>query len=482
MTANDLDLLGEFTRDQSQDAFTALVRRHLDLVYCAALRQVRSPELAEEVAQSVFTDLARNAARLNSDTILTAWLYQVTRRTAIDLVRGETRRQLREQIASEMNAMNANAADWTQIEPLLDEAMHALDQTDRTAVLLRYFENKSLREVGQSLGTTDDAAQKRVSRAVERLREFFIKRGVTIGASGLVVVISANAVQAAPIGLSVAIAATAALAGTTTATAASATTTKAIVMTTLQKTLISATLVIAVGTGIYEALQVSRLRNQVQTVQQQQIEQIQQLTREREDATNQLAALRNENERLNRNTAELLKLRGEVGVLRRQQREVERTATATPSGRAGLSSQTASIATEQANRPPPFQLQLVLEEPGEDSEVVTNNTVNAGDTTLNVRKTPLLDHTAISSVTVTTSAAGAPQIDVELSQAAREQFAQITKENINKRLAIVMDGNLYSAPVIKSEISGGKLQISGPFTAEEARELATKINDAISNR
>src|SRR6185436_19255334 len=113
------------------------------------------------------------------------------------------------------------------------------------------------------------------------------------------------------------------------------TTTKAIVMTTLQKTLISATLVIAVGTGIYEALQVSRLRNQVQTVQQQQIEQIQQLTREREDATNQLAALRNENERLNRNTAELLKLRGEVGVLRRQQREVERTATATPSGRAG---------------------------------------------------------------------------------------------------------------------------------------------------
>src|SRR5580765_2860341 len=116
VTASDLDLLREFARDQSQDAFTALVRRHLDLVYCAALRQVRSPQLAEEVAQSVFTDLARNAARLNSETILTAWLYQVTRRTAIDLIRCEARRQLREQIASEMNAMNANAADWTQIE------------------------------------------------------------------------------------------------------------------------------------------------------------------------------------------------------------------------------------------------------------------------------------------------------------------------------------------------------------------------------
>src|SRR5437773_7616316 len=117
---NDLDLLEKFTRDQSQDAFTALVQRHLNLVYCAALRQVRSPQLAEEVAQSVFTDLARNAGRLKPDTILTAWLYQVTRRTAIDVVRSESRRQSREQIATEMNAMNATdssrpnpmEADW----------------------------------------------------------------------------------------------------------------------------------------------------------------------------------------------------------------------------------------------------------------------------------------------------------------------------------------------------------------------------------
>src|SRR6185295_6094339 len=123
------------------DAFTALVQRHLDLVYCAALRQVRSPELAEEVAQSVFTDLACNASRLKSDTVLTAWLYQVTRRTTIDVVRREARRQLREQIAFEMNAMNATADDWTQIEPLLDEAMHALDATECTAILLRFFEN-----------------------------------------------------------------------------------------------------------------------------------------------------------------------------------------------------------------------------------------------------------------------------------------------------------------------------------------------------
>ena len=190
----------------------------MNLVYSAALRQVRSPQLAEEVAQSVFTDLARNAGKLKPDTVLTAWLYQVTRRTAVDVVRKESRRQLREQIASEMNAMNATAPDWTHVEPFLDEAMHALDETDRAAVLLRYFENKSLREVGQTLGTTDDAAQKRVSRAVERLREFLSKRGVTVGASGLVVVISANAVQAAPAGLAATISTAAVLAGTTIAT------------------------------------------------------------------------------------------------------------------------------------------------------------------------------------------------------------------------------------------------------------------------
>ena len=103
------------------------------------------------------------------------------------------------------DARKATAANWTHIEPLLDEAMHALDETDRAAVLLRYFENKSLREVGAALGTSDDAAQKRVSRAVERLREFFAKRGLSVGASGLAVVISANAIQMAPAGLTVSI-------------------------------------------------------------------------------------------------------------------------------------------------------------------------------------------------------------------------------------------------------------------------------------
>ncbi len=315
MSDTDLELLARYTRNQAEDAFAEIVRRHLDLVHSAALRQVRSPQLAEEVAQSAFADLARNAHRLAPDTILSAWLYQVTRRTAIDVVRREARRQLREQIASEMNAKNATDDDWTHVGPLLDEAMHALDDSDRAAVLLRYFDNKSFREVGQTLGTSEDAAQKRVSRAVERLREFFAKRGVSVGASGLVVVVSTNAVQAAPVGLAVAISTAADLAGTTIAATATSTATQAIVMTTLQKIIIAVILAAAVGTGIYEARQVSRLRDENRTLLQSQAplaEQIKRLSRERDDATSKLAALREENERLNGNTVELLKRRGEA--------------------------------------------------------------------------------------------------------------------------------------------------------------------------
>jgi RNA polymerase sigma factor (sigma-70 family) len=328
MSANDLDLLRDFARDQSQDAFTTIVRRHLDLVYCAALRQVRSPELAEEVAQSVFSDLARDAARLKPDTVLTAWLYEVTRRTAINVVRGEARRRLREQIACEMNVMNATAADWTQIEPLLDEAMHALDDTDRTVVLLRYFENKSLREVGQTLGTSDDTAQKRVSRAVERLREFFAKRGVTIGASGLVLVITANAIQAAPVGLAVTISTAVAITGTTISVTATTTATEAIAITTVQKTLVTAIVVASlVAPLMIQRRAQAQLRHRDETMRQR---------------AEQLAGLQTENERLSGFVAqaqrqsvfsedqlnELLKLRGEVARLRNRAQELSQPRTA----------------------------------------------------------------------------------------------------------------------------------------------------------
>lgn len=218
-----------------------------------------------------------------------------------------------------MNVINATAADWKHIEPLLDEAVSALDETDRAAVLLRYFENKSLREVGATLGTSDDAAQKRVSRAVERLREFFAKRGITVGASGLVVVISTNAVQAAPVGLTAAISAAAVLTGTAVSTSTAIAVTKTIAMTTLQKALVTATVAVVAGVGIYEARQVSRLRDQVQTLQLQN----DQLKTESESLSNRPTPAANAKSLPDEQFNELLRLRGEVGVLRRQKMELE---------------------------------------------------------------------------------------------------------------------------------------------------------------
>ncbi|HTA29579.1 MAG TPA: sigma-70 family RNA polymerase sigma factor, partial [Candidatus Cybelea sp.] len=178
---NDMDLLRQYAEEGSEQAFAALVDRHLNLVYATALRQVRSPQLAEEAAQSVFLSLARNASSMKPDTILTAWLYRVARHAAIDLMRGESRRLGREQIAYELANMKSDSSAWAHVEPLLDEALEALEETDRNAILLRYFENKSLREVGETLGTSEDAARKRVSRAVEQLRSVFSRRGVAVG-------------------------------------------------------------------------------------------------------------------------------------------------------------------------------------------------------------------------------------------------------------------------------------------------------------
>jgi prepilin-type processing-associated H-X9-DG protein len=218
-----------------------------------------------------------------------------------------------------MNAMNATTADWTHVEPLLDEAMHALDETDRAAVLLRYFENKSLREVGATLGTSDDAAQKRVNRAVERLREFFTKRGVTTAASGLAVVISANAVHAAPAGLAVTISTAAALAGTTIAATTIAThTTMSWINIKSIAAIAAAALAAGLGTHLVQQNETNRLRSENQNLLAQQ----EQLTAQR-DAVASPTANQDELERLRKDQADLLRLRGEVGTLRAQLKELD---------------------------------------------------------------------------------------------------------------------------------------------------------------
>jgi RNA polymerase sigma factor (sigma-70 family) len=341
----DSELLRAYAECRSEAAFAELVRRHLDLVYTAALRMVCDSHLAEDVTQGVFVAFAKNAAQLTNRRVLSGWLHRTAQNIAAQTVRTIERRRAREQEAVAMNELLSTEAEtvWERIAPHLDEALGELSEDDQDALLLRYFERKSAREMAQTLGTSEDAAQKRVSRAVERLREFFAKRDLTVGASGLVVVITANAVHAAPAGLAVTIATAAALAGTAIATTSTVTATKAIVMTTLQKTLITAALAAAVGAGIYEARQASTLETQVQKLQKQQAplaEQIQQLTKARDDATRQLAALRDDNERLSRNTAELLKLRSEVASLRNESRQLAQRKTGDANDPTAIAAQT----------------------------------------------------------------------------------------------------------------------------------------------
>ncbi len=327
----DQQLLQEYALSHSEGAFAELVRRHIDLVYSAALRMIRDAHQAQDVTQAVFVALAQNAQQLTRHPILSGWLHRTTQHLAANAVRTNVRRQTREQEAAAMNELLSAGPDvsWEHIAPHLDAALGELSEPDRDAVLLRYFEKKSAQEMAEGLGISDKAAQKRVSRAVERLREFFAKRGVTVGTSGLIVLISANTVQAAPVGLAITISTAAAtVAGTALATTAIATATKTVAMTTLQKAIIGTTLAVAAGAGIYEARQASQLRDQVQALQQQQAplsEQILQLERERNSSAQRIAALQNENQRLNNNTTELLKLRGTVGALKRQLAETTKT-------------------------------------------------------------------------------------------------------------------------------------------------------------
>ena len=195
-----MELLRDYAARQSEQAFAALVSRNVSLVYSAALRQVRDPHLAEEITQTVFIILARKAGSLNPKTILPGWLYRTTRYVSSAARKIQNRRERHEQEA-QMQAMIFEAqadSSWEQLAPLLDDAMAQLSDKDRDAIVLRYFQNKSLRDVGAVLGVDEYAAQKRVGRAVEKLQKTFYKHGVTSTATAIAAAISANSVHAAP--------------------------------------------------------------------------------------------------------------------------------------------------------------------------------------------------------------------------------------------------------------------------------------------
>jgi RNA polymerase sigma factor (sigma-70 family) len=200
---DDITLLRAFAATESEPAFAALVQRHVNLVYSAALRSVGNAHAAQEITQAVFIILAQKAGKLSPRIVLSGWLYQTTRLTAANFLRGEIRRQKREQEAYMQSTLNEpDAKVWPQIAPLLDGALDKLSERDRNALVLRFFENKSLAEVGLALGASEDAAKMRVNRALEKLRKIFGKRGVALSATLIAGAVSASSVQAAPVGLS----------------------------------------------------------------------------------------------------------------------------------------------------------------------------------------------------------------------------------------------------------------------------------------
>ncbi len=196
------ELLRRYAVDGSESAFTELVRQHIDLVYSAALRQVNGDaSAAQDVTQAVFADLARKARRLAGHTSLSGWLYTSARYEAAKSRRAELRRHAREQASHAMNQLlqtDETPDNWNEMRPVLDDVMHELNETDREAVLLRYFERKPLAEIGSKLGLTENAARMRVDRALEKLRAGLSKRGVTSTVAALALALSGRAVTAVP--------------------------------------------------------------------------------------------------------------------------------------------------------------------------------------------------------------------------------------------------------------------------------------------
>ncbi len=323
-------LLRAYTEGRSEAAFAELVQRHVDLVYSTALRTVGQPQLAQDVAQAVFVHLARKAGSIRKASALPGWLYRVACDQAANAVRGERRRRQREQEALKRNSTTGEeSAAWGEIAPLLEEAMRTLPRRDQDAVVLRFFHGQSLRQVGEALELSEDAAQKRLSRALERLRGYFARRGVRVSAAVLAGGLAAHAVHAAPAGVGAAISTAvitsgAALHGAGILGLAKLGFAKGIIMTTTQKIAVAAMVTLAVGTGLFEAHRAGQMRAKLQGVERQiqpLTEAASQLRRERDQTAATLKDAQDQIELLQGSTAELLRLRGEVARLRQEAQE-----------------------------------------------------------------------------------------------------------------------------------------------------------------
>jgi RNA polymerase sigma factor (sigma-70 family) len=308
---DDGALLREYAQSGSEEAFAELVQRRVDFVYSTALRAVNGDEhLAKDVSQSVFIDLARKAQTLSCRAGLTGWLYTSTCFAGAKAVRSERRRQARERAAHAMQEPMSNPsqdADWENIRPVVDSAMLELKASDREALLLRFFERRSLTEMGSRLFLSENAARMRVERALERLRDRLTRRGVTSSAAALALVLAHQTVAAAPLGLAASI-----TAGTVAEVGAGGVYSlfNLIIMSKTKTVLISAVIAAGIATPVFVQHQNNvRLKAQIETLRAQLPPPAQQMDLPADSA---------ELEQLRRDKGELARLRAEVTDLRQR--------------------------------------------------------------------------------------------------------------------------------------------------------------------
>lgn len=209
---SNLELLRQYARDGLEEAFAELVRRHIDLVYTAACRQVHDSDLAEDVTQAVFLILARKAASIGSNVVLEGWLLNATRYAAGDVVRRQLRQRRHESAAalqrnqqvqqSDPSSQSAESQESVaRLKGVLDSALGRLNATSRDAVILRFFKSKSFRDIGSELGIGEEAARQRVFRGLRQLREILVKAGLDLPMEGLGATLLGCGIRPAPPGL-----------------------------------------------------------------------------------------------------------------------------------------------------------------------------------------------------------------------------------------------------------------------------------------
>jgi len=337
-------LLAEYVATESENAFREMVERYINLVYSTARRLVGGgAHLAKDVSQIVFTDLARKARGLSDEVMLGGWLHQRTFHVATTLIRTEHRRQDRERRASEMNsAQNPSENSFAQIEPALDEAILQLNAEDRKVILLRFFEQQDFRAVGEALGSNEDAARMRVTRALEKLHSLLKHRGVTLSAAALGATLAAEAVTAAPAGLAVAISGLAVTAGAT-GTGTTLTLLKIVAMTKFKLGIIGAVIIAGVATPLVIQHQAKiQLREENESLRQQ-IGRLAQLQTDNERLSNLVAQAGSLQSLSDTEKSELLRLRGELSGLRRDSENLARLKASVGQGDVSLDGEMKSL-------------------------------------------------------------------------------------------------------------------------------------------